>query len=107
MVLNGQTKDNTNGSLYYYAHNLVYPHWAEEYQTVKVIGNHTFMKPMKKKKTYIHVNQHIKGAIKKMKETMLLRSSRVIRMFIAIAWLSMGHSGVWWYGKPIFCGPEW
>jgi hypothetical protein len=25
MILNGQTKDNTNGSLYYYAHNLVYP----------------------------------------------------------------------------------
>ena len=45
MILNGQTKDNTNGSLYYYAHNLVYPHWAEEFQTVKVIGNHTFMKP--------------------------------------------------------------
>ena len=45
MILNGQTKDNTNGSLYYYAHNLVYPHWAEEFQTVKVVGNHTFMKP--------------------------------------------------------------
>ena len=45
MVLNGQVKDNTNGSLYYYAHNLVYPYWAKEYKTVKVIGNHTFMKP--------------------------------------------------------------
>ena len=45
MVLNGQTRDNTGGSLYYYAHNLVYPHWAKEYKTVKVIGNHTFMKP--------------------------------------------------------------
>ena len=45
MVMNGQAKDNTNGSLYYYAHSLVYPYWAKEYKTVKVIGNHTFMKP--------------------------------------------------------------
>lgn len=45
MVMTGQAKDNTNGSLYYYAHSLVYPHWAKEYNTVKVIGNHTFMKP--------------------------------------------------------------
>jgi len=36
--------DNTGGSLYYYAHNLVYPYWADSKTLTKVIGNHTFMK---------------------------------------------------------------
>ncbi len=37
-------KDNTNGATFYYAHNLVYPHWADSKQYIGVLGNHTFMK---------------------------------------------------------------
>ena len=37
--------DNTSGATYYYAHNIVYPHWAKVYEITEVIGNHTFMKP--------------------------------------------------------------
>ena len=37
--------DNTTGALYYYAHNLVYPHWADKFEVTEIIGNHTFMKP--------------------------------------------------------------
>jgi spore germination cell wall hydrolase CwlJ-like protein len=36
--------DNTNGAVFYYAHNLVYPNWAETKELVGVLGNHTFMK---------------------------------------------------------------
>lgn len=36
--------DNTDGAVYYYAHNLVYPYWAETKKLVGVLGNHTFMK---------------------------------------------------------------
>ena len=36
--------DNTNGAVYYYAHNLVYPYWAETKKFIGVLGNHTFMK---------------------------------------------------------------
>ena len=39
--------DNTGGATYYYAHNIVYPHWAKVYDVTEVIGNHTFMKPNK------------------------------------------------------------
>ena len=39
--------DNTQGATYYYAHNIVYPHWAKDYELTEVIGNHTFMKPNK------------------------------------------------------------
>jgi len=37
--------DNTGGATYYYAHNLVYPHWAKQFEVTEIIGNHTFMKP--------------------------------------------------------------
>lgn len=37
-------KDNTNGAVFYYAHNLVYPSWAETKKYLGVLGNHTFMK---------------------------------------------------------------
>ena len=40
-----RVNDNTKGSLYYYAHNLVYPTWAERFTTMAIIGNHTFMRP--------------------------------------------------------------
>ena len=40
-----RVNDNTGGATYYYAHNLVYPHWAEVFHTTAVIGNHTFMRP--------------------------------------------------------------
>lgn len=43
-VMQGELKDNTGGALYYYAHNLVYPHWADVKQQTRVIGDHTFMK---------------------------------------------------------------
>ena len=39
--------DNTSGATYYYAHNIVYPHWAKVYEITEVIGNHTFMRPNK------------------------------------------------------------
>jgi spore germination cell wall hydrolase CwlJ-like protein len=44
MVMSGQARDNTNGATYYYAHNQVYPDWANTFTKVDVIGNHTFMK---------------------------------------------------------------
>jgi len=37
--------DNTGAATYYYAHNLVYPHWATDFEVTEVIGNHTFMSP--------------------------------------------------------------
>ena len=37
-------KDNTDGAVYYYAHNLVYPYWAKSKKFIGVLGNHTFMK---------------------------------------------------------------
>ena len=36
--------DNTDGAVYYYAHNLVYPSWAKTKSYIGVLGNHTFMK---------------------------------------------------------------
>jgi len=36
--------DNTSGAVYYYAHNLVYPYWADSKKFIGVLGNHTFMK---------------------------------------------------------------
>ena len=39
-----RVNDNTGGALYYYAHNLVYPRWADEKHLTVIIGNHTFMK---------------------------------------------------------------
>jgi len=44
-TLSGHLYDNTTGATFYYNHNLVYPHWAKEFELVEVIGNHTFMKP--------------------------------------------------------------
>lgn len=41
---NMRVNDNTDGALYYYAHNLVYPHWADSKHLTAIIGNHTFMK---------------------------------------------------------------
>jgi spore germination cell wall hydrolase CwlJ-like protein len=43
-VMQGQLKDNTGGATYYYAHNLVYPQWADVKQQTQVIGAHTFMR---------------------------------------------------------------
>lgn len=43
-VMQGQLRDNTGGATYYYAHNLVYPAWADHKQETRVIGAHTFMK---------------------------------------------------------------
>ena len=36
--------DNTHGAVFYYAHNLVYPWWADSKEYIGVLGNHTFMK---------------------------------------------------------------
>ena len=36
--------DNTKGAVFYYAHNLVYPTWADHKEYIGVLGNHTFMK---------------------------------------------------------------
>ena len=48
IMIAGQTKltvtDNTDGAVYYYAHNLVYPSWAKTKSYIGVLGNHTFMK---------------------------------------------------------------
>ena len=48
IMIAGQTKltvtDNTDGAVYYYAHNLVYPSWAKAKSYIGVLGNHTFMK---------------------------------------------------------------
>lgn len=40
-----RVNDNTGGATYYYAHNLVYPHWAKDFEVTEIIGNHTFMRP--------------------------------------------------------------
>lgn len=37
-------RDNTDGSVFYYNHNLVNPSWAGSYTYVTVIGNHTFLR---------------------------------------------------------------
>ena len=39
-----RVNDNTDGAVYYYAHNLVYPTWADQKDLTVIIGNHTFMK---------------------------------------------------------------
>ena len=39
-----QIRDNTKGAVFYYAHNLVYPYWADSKEYIGVLGNHTFMK---------------------------------------------------------------
>jgi len=39
-----RVNDNTKGAVYYYAHNLVYPKWADHKDLTVIIGNHTFMK---------------------------------------------------------------
>ena len=39
-----RVNDNTAGAVYYYAHNLVYPSWADKKTLTVIIGNHTFMK---------------------------------------------------------------
>jgi spore germination cell wall hydrolase CwlJ-like protein len=39
-----RVNDNTDGALYYYAHNLVYPYWADHKDVTVIVGNHTFMK---------------------------------------------------------------
>ena len=48
IMIAGKTKltvsDNTDGAVYYYAHNLVYPSWAKTKSYIGVLGNHTFMK---------------------------------------------------------------
>lgn len=47
-VLSGLYEDKTEGSTHYYAVNGMKgknpPWWAESYKTVKVVGNHTFLK---------------------------------------------------------------
>ena len=37
--------DNTGGATYYYAHNIVHPDWATDFEVTEIIGNHTFMRP--------------------------------------------------------------
>jgi N-acetylmuramoyl-L-alanine amidase len=43
-TISNHLHDNTLGSTHYYAHNIVYPHWARQFQLREVIGNHTFMR---------------------------------------------------------------
>jgi len=38
--------DVTDGALFYYAHNIVYPHWADDHTTTTIIGGHTFQKEL-------------------------------------------------------------
>lgn len=37
-------RDNTEGAVFYYNHNLVNPSWSGKKTYIKVVGNHTFMK---------------------------------------------------------------
>ena len=37
-------RDITNGALFYYAHNKVFPVWAKHKEVVAIIGQHTFLK---------------------------------------------------------------
>ena len=39
-----RVNDNTNGSVFYYAHNLVTPSWSHTKDLMVIVGNHTFMK---------------------------------------------------------------
>jgi spore germination cell wall hydrolase CwlJ-like protein len=43
-VMSNMLNDNTDGSLYYYNHHLVFPNWATTQELKVIIGNHTFMK---------------------------------------------------------------
>lgn len=38
----GYTDDPTGGAMHYYAHNKVYPWWAESMDVSTIIGGHTF-----------------------------------------------------------------
>jgi spore germination cell wall hydrolase CwlJ-like protein len=44
-TISNQLHDNTQGATHYYAHAIVFPHWARVYEITEVIGNHTFMRP--------------------------------------------------------------
>ena len=37
-------RDNTDGAVFYYNHNLVNPSWAGSYTYITTIGNHTFLR---------------------------------------------------------------
>ena len=37
-------RDNTQGAVFYYNHNLVTPSWSGKKTYIRIIGNHTFMK---------------------------------------------------------------
>ena len=39
-----RVNDNTDGAVYYYAHNLVTPSWSHTKDLTVIVGNHTFMK---------------------------------------------------------------
>jgi spore germination cell wall hydrolase CwlJ-like protein len=39
-----RVNDNTKGSVFYYAHNLVTPNWSHTKDLMVIVGNHTFMK---------------------------------------------------------------
>ncbi len=41
----GWSKDPTYGATFYYAHKLVYPHWAKKFKQLIIIQEHTFMTP--------------------------------------------------------------
>ena len=43
-VMTKHVNDNTDGSVYYYNHHLVFPNWAETQTLSVIIGNHTFMR---------------------------------------------------------------
>ena len=43
-VMTNHVNDNTDGSLYYYNHHLVFPNCANTQELKVIIGNHTFMR---------------------------------------------------------------
>jgi spore germination cell wall hydrolase CwlJ-like protein len=43
-ALRGVSEDPTNGANYFYAHRHVTPRWSRAFETVAVIGAHTFQR---------------------------------------------------------------
>ncbi len=44
-AISGRSTDPTNGATFYFAHDLVKPHWAEVFVVSATIEDHTFMRP--------------------------------------------------------------
>lgn len=45
-ALVGLSEDQTGGANFYYAHDVVTPHWRDDFEVSAIIGGHTFMRDL-------------------------------------------------------------